>query len=408
MTKRSHQNTPRNIVFAPFAGCYNKGSEAIIRCLHKYLRDELGEYNLTILSANPSTDTEELSDLSQTRVLPILPERKGMRFAAKVLFRAGAMRSGARFRSSHLSSVFDWADAMFEIGGDTVGLHYGGPWVSLELLGRMKRLGKTAAIEAASVGPFKAGVMERHAKRVLASLDAVCAREQITYEALREMGLTNVYRVADPAFLLEPIPVELPGWPDDRVLGVGISASFARYLGRSTERYIKDSVSLISTFLETSRGCVAFIPHVFFRQEKTDDFSISEEIAQQCKLQERIWMLPHRRFGPGQLKYVIGRCDAFIGARTHATIAALSQRIPTATLTYSHKSRGIFKDAYGSERYVVSPAAWGKPETMDLVRRLFEKGEAVRSELEEGVDRLIELAHENGRICVKVARGEDM
>ena len=43
----------------------------------------------------------------------------------------------------------------------------------------------------------------------------------------------------------------------------------------------------------------------------------------------------------------------FIGARTHATIAAYSNCVPTMVLGYSIKSRGIAKDLFGEEKLVL-------------------------------------------------------
>ena len=44
----------------------------------------------------------------------------------------------------------------------------------------------------------------------------------------------------------------------------------------------------------------------------------------------------------------------FIGARTHATIAAYSTLIPTMVLGYSVKSKGIAKDIFGEEKLVLN------------------------------------------------------
>ena len=41
------------------------------------------------------------------------------------------------------------------------------------------------------------------------------------------------------------------------------------------------------------------------------------------------------------IKGYISRCELFIGARTHATIAAYSTGVPTLVLGYSVKARGI-------------------------------------------------------------------
>ena len=56
-----------------------------------------------------------------------------------------------------------------------------------------------------------------------------------------------------------------------------------------------------------------------------------------------------------ELKGYIARCRFFIGARTHATIAAYSTLVPTLVLGYSVKSRGIARDLFGSEEHYVIP-----------------------------------------------------
>ena len=56
-----------------------------------------------------------------------------------------------------------------------------------------------------------------------------------------------------------------------------------------------------------------------------------------------------------QLKGYIARCRFFIGARTHATIAAYSTCVPTLVVGYSVKSRGIAIDLFGTEENYVLP-----------------------------------------------------
>jgi polysaccharide pyruvyl transferase WcaK-like protein len=56
-----------------------------------------------------------------------------------------------------------------------------------------------------------------------------------------------------------------------------------------------------------------------------------------------------------QIKYIISKCRAFIGARTHATIAAYSSCVPTLVVGYSVKARGIAKDLFGTQEHYVLP-----------------------------------------------------
>jgi polysaccharide pyruvyl transferase WcaK-like protein len=56
-----------------------------------------------------------------------------------------------------------------------------------------------------------------------------------------------------------------------------------------------------------------------------------------------------------ELKYLISRCRFFLGARTHATIAAYSSCVPTLVVGYSVKARGIARDLFGTEDGYVLP-----------------------------------------------------
>jgi polysaccharide pyruvyl transferase WcaK-like protein len=63
--------------------------------------------------------------------------------------------------------------------------------------------------------------------------------------------------------------------------------------------------------------------------------------------------LMNPRLNAPQIKYVISKCRFFIGARTHSTIAALSSNIPTVSIAYSIKARGINQDIFGHTDYVL-------------------------------------------------------
>ena len=55
-----------------------------------------------------------------------------------------------------------------------------------------------------------------------------------------------------------------------------------------------------------------------------------------------------------RIKHLISQCRFFIGARTHATIAAYSSCVPTLVCGYSVKAKGIATDLFGTyDNYVV-------------------------------------------------------
>ena len=86
-----------------------------------------------------------------------------------------------------------------------------------------------------------------------------------------------------------------------------------------------------------------------------------------------------------ELKGIISQCSFFVGARTHATIAAYSTGVPTLVVGYSVKARGIARDLFGTEDGYVLPVQQLK-ESNELTQafiRLYEKRDAVRTHLNE-------------------------
>ena len=51
-----------------------------------------------------------------------------------------------------------------------------------------------------------------------------------------------------------------------------------------------------------------------------------------------------------EMKGFIARCRFFVGARTHATIAAYSSCVPTLVVGYSVKAGGLQRDLLGQKR----------------------------------------------------------
>ena len=74
----------------------------------------------------------------------------------------------------------------------------------------------------------------------------------------------------------------------------------------------------------------------------------------------------------------------FVGARTHATIAAYSSCVPTLGVGYSVKARGIARDLFGTEDNYVLPVQTLKKENQltDAFMWLSQREYTVRAHLE--------------------------
>lgn len=229
----------------------------------------------------------------------------------------------------------------------------------------------------------------------------ITPRESITEQALKDAGVTeNVKLFPDPAFSLQPEKIPLPEtFKEGGTIGINISPMIIDYekkAGITLSNYQK----LIDYILKTSDNSVALIPHVVWHH--TDDRRTLGELYKGYEDNERVLLFPDMNCQ--QIKYVISKCRAFIGARTHATIAAYSSQVPTLVIGYSVKSIGIARDLFGSEEHFVLPVqTLQKPEELIRAYEWFMKEEkTIRERLREIMPAYCERAAEAGNEIRKI------
>lgn len=180
---------------------------------------------------------------------------------------------------------------------------------------------------------------------------AIFARESLTYEALLQAGLGNkTYLYPDSAFTLDTKYLPLPeGFQDGNTVGINVSPLIVAkeaVPGMTMKNY----KALVEHILETTDMSVALIPHVVW--DRSNDRTTINELYEFFKEEKRVVKIEDHSCE--ELKGYIARCRFFIGARTHATIAAYSSQVPTLVIGYSVKANGIAKDLFGTyENYVV-------------------------------------------------------
>ena len=190
------------------------------------------------------------------------------------------------------------------------------------------------------------------------SYDYISARESLTYELLKKAGIKSIGLSPDSAFTLPKEEVQLPSnFIENNTVGINVSPLVM-------EREQEDNVlldnyrNLIAYILNKTDYAVALIPHVIW--SGNDDRSILNILYDEFKKSKRIVVI--QDCNCMQLKGYIAKCRFFVGARTHATIAAYSTEVPTLVVGYSIKSRGIAKDIFGSEENYVIPVEQIKEE----------------------------------------------
>lgn len=114
---------------------------------------------------------------------------------------------------------------------------------------------------------------------------------------------------------------------------------------------LKNYIAMIEYILENTDYQIALIPHVVIADN--DDRKPIQQLYEMFKASGRICLI--NDCNCLQLKGFISRCALFIGARTHATIAAYSTCVPTLVVGYSTKAKGIATDLFGTAEHYVLP-----------------------------------------------------
>jgi colanic acid/amylovoran biosynthesis protein len=132
---------------------------------------------------------------------------------------------------------------------------------------------------------------------------------------------------------------------------------------------------------------VLLVPHVVPLDGscKNNDAHYMDQILYKCEdLKQSIRMAP-ATFNASQLKYVISCLRFFIGARTHSTIAALSSGVPTISIAYSIKARGINRDLFGKEDFVLPTQSVGFSALKEKLLYLQENEENLKQILKDRI-----------------------
>lgn len=184
--------------------------------------------------------------------------------------------------------------------------------------------------------------------------DKVTVRENVTLSNLKEvLDQSKLRYYPDPAFLMEPEAIALPeGWSENHMIGINLSSLILKNVyGSNSDVILKAYYQLVEFILEKTKYNIVFIPHVMQGQ----DLSVLKLLYEKYQNSGRVLLVEDESLNAPKLKYIISQCSFFIGARTHATIAAYSSYVPTLVLGYSVKSVGIAQDLFGTEKnYVIS------------------------------------------------------
>lgn len=387
----------------------NRGCEAILDTTFRLLSEWFEGPTFTVVSFDWANDRRYGKKWGGVTFRNVSPEKwRSPHWYVSTARRllhvpAGDWRAAHR----HLRGEYRKADAVLSVGGDNYTTDYSAfPGYYLDVLKYARELGSKGVIWAATVGPFDDAEVRRKVVEVLKDTALITARERLTVEYLESLGIAeNVRAVADPAFLLEPLPSraalsyrvgEGADW-----LGISASSMLWRYISdESGSDRSKVLVQLIDWAVRELGLSVALVPHVVDTRPGAplgrNDYLFLSQIAERVQRRDKV-VLVEPSLRVGEMKHIISRCRFFIGSRTHSTISALSSGVPTISLSYSIKSRGINQDVVGNQDFVLGTGELSFEGLREMFCKLREREEEIRSNLQNRVPSVKEKARKNAQ-----------
>jgi polysaccharide pyruvyl transferase WcaK-like protein len=263
-------------------------------------------------------------------------------------------------------------------------------------------LGKKLVFLPQTIGPFNGALAKMIARSVLKRTAVIYSRDREGIGKTRNLigsGFSDgkvrfcydVGFVVDPA---KPRGMDLDGLPESGRRDfpvVGLNVSGLLLMGGYTQNnmfglkinYRQLVYDIIDHLIREKKAAVLLVPHVFGTKEHSESDSAACELIYaelKQKYQNRLYLV-RGNYDQGEIKYIIGSCDFFIGSRMHACIAALSQTIPTVSIAYSRKFTGVMR-TIGVADLVADPRKIENNEIIAIINDAFDQRASLRRHLE--------------------------
>lgn len=395
----------------------NRGCEAIVRGTLEILRHYFDDPQFMAVSHYDSSlqfEQQKRSELDEA-----INHKRAIRSSKRFEpFSVWFLQTSLRFLYPKGNGYFFYqkmlpylkeAVAVLSIGGDNYSLDYGKPTAVIDLDNLVLAKKKPIIIWGASVGPFdRIPQYEKYMGEHLKKITAIFARETATIEYLAKIGVTeNVYRMADPAFLLKPVRPPKERFDRDipkEAIGLNLSPLMAGFAtSGNLKEWIDRAIMIIRHISDQIKRPLFLIYHVTVARSNDYEF-LKNVLALAGERKGMIQLIPDG-LNASELKWVIGKLSAFAGARTHATIAAISSSVPTLSFAYSIKAKGINKDIFGHENYCLDPYQLSPEIIVEKLGELIQNAEEIKKKITLVLPEVKNLAMRGGRHLKEIIDG---
>jgi len=394
----------------------NLGVSALADASIKLLRHRWPDCEIVFAGSGYEPKTESLAFSTEKKGIISIPIRFSKNIFHKChflrfLFYRILRKLGLKEVGNQYFKILNSCDLVCDItGGDSFSDIYG---FKRFFLGFLRKwlfiiLGKDLVMLPQTYGPFKKKISKKMAAYILKKAKAVYSRDKKGIECvgklLKGLNVEKVKLCPDVAFLLDT-----ESW-DDRAVEqiiaakdngkqiIGLNVSGLLYNGGYTRDnmfglaldYPKLIKQILDYFITINDVTVVLVPHVY---PKDDLWVERDPVA--CKAvydsltiqQQENVILTVKEPNQRQVKYLIGKCDFFMGARMHSCIAALSQCIPTVGMAYSDKFTGVF-EIVGIGNCAIDMITFSNTEMLEKIRFVFDNSLKFKKQLDESIPQI--------------------
>lgn len=324
--------------------------------------------------------------------------------------------------------LIDICDAVLDIsGGDSFSDIYG--YSRFDSVCRPKEIalnrGKPLILLPQTYGPYKDKAVRQLAASVVRRSSMAWARDAHSYQALkdllgRDFAPERYFCGVDMAFSLRPSNAEhmldglLKSWIEKRQEAqplVGFNISGLIYndpVAASTNYDIKADyrqvvTGFIGRLLKETSARIVLVSHVMDQPGHYEsDLAACLDVAEQLdeSYSNRVTIAP-ATLDQSQVKWLVSRMDWFCGTRMHSTIAGLSSGVPTASVSYSDKTKGVFETC-GQGKHVADPRYLSTSEVINQLLVSYYSMQEARESLGTHLPNVLRAADEQIRQISKL------
>ncbi|NID14581.1 colanic acid biosynthesis pyruvyl transferase WcaK [Luteibacter yeojuensis] len=340
--------------------CGNRGDCAILRGLLECLEDAIPGSRIDVTSRFP-VSSEYLLGRS------LLPDTLNRYYVDAGRKRLGALRSTLlrrlvpRLLHGHLRRRW-WAawvplprlhreyiaslaayDVVIQVGGSFFVDLYGATQydqASCALLA-----GRPVYMIGHSVGPFQHAFFRKVSQDVMARVDALALREEVSARHMRDAAIPQdrLRWTSDTAWLVHPgVPVEVDTARPTVAVTFRELAPFDKRLGVTQAQYEGAFAELLDAVIDAGFHVRAFSTCTAIDGYPKDDRMIALKVRSRLRRPES-FEVEMDELNDVQLGRRLGACVLTIGTRLHSAIISMNFGTPSVALNYEHKSEGIMK-----------------------------------------------------------------